>query len=200
MVKVYVSIPSRSEDIPFGAMRGILDASSTVPSVVDLSICAFSVCTARNRGVYTMLGTDCTHLLFVDADTYPPKDTITELLALNAPVASASVPTVDKSGLMYIAVAESLHAGDPKWFKGWPPERYETPYVGMACCLIQREVFEKVKFPWFKWSTDHDLHAPLTGEDAFFCRRVYEEGLGPIVATGKVRCGHKKRVDLKGLV
>jgi len=195
--KLHVLIPSRSGEPLHGVIESIRHACSGIGfHAVDNLVSPFSVCTARNKAVQLMLGTDSTHLLFVDDDVYPPPESAKELLELNAPIATGCVPTTNREGEPYIAVAKKDHGGVVEWHDRWFRDVVETPVCGMAYCLIRRDVLEKLGFPWFEWSTDHDLHAPIVGEDVYFCRRVREEGLGPIKAHGRVRCRHKKRIDV----
>lgn len=62
--------------------------------------------------------------------------------------------------------------------------------VGMGFCVIKREVFEKLQYPWFTTEqfTIGDV-TDLLSEDTSFCRRATEAGFSLVLDTS-VRLGH----------
>lgn len=66
--------------------------------------------------------------------------------------------------------------------------------VGSAAIMIQRRVFEKVDYPWFRF-----LYRPsgeiLLTEDHYFCWKAQEYGF-EVWADPKLFCSHYKMVDL----
>ena len=75
---------------------------------------------------------------------------------------------------------------------------------GLGCSLFKTEVFERVPFPWFKWTdmdfarSDHANAYECTdefqsgGEDVEFCNLCRSEGI-EITADARVACGHEFR-------
>lgn len=52
--------------------------------------------------------------------------------------------------------------------------------IGFGVVLIEREVFEQTKFPWFEHAYDHDQQM-ATGEDVFFCEAAQAAGFPVLV-------------------
>jgi hypothetical protein len=53
--------------------------------------------------------------------------------------------------------------------------------VGAGLLLIRRDVYPKLKPPYFKWDLEHDM-----GEDMWFCRQLKQAGYQMRVDTGAV--------------
>ncbi len=103
---------------------------------------------ARNEIVRVFLEeTDCTHLLFVDSDTIPPRNAIKKLLAADKDIISALTPIIehdenrknDSNGFyrkMNVVSMADKHVNE---YIGLMP----CKGAGSSCVLIKREVFEK---------------------------------------------------------
>ena len=61
---------------------------------------------------------------------------------------------------------------------------------GLAPALIHRSVFEKMEYPYFKW-TDYKSRAQLS-EDLYFCEKFKSIKI-PIFVDTRVACGHLMR-------
>lgn len=61
---------------------------------------------------------------------------------------------------------------------------------GLGCALIHRRVFERMKFPWFKWVVYNDKSQ--LSEDLYFCEKFKEIAV-PIFVDTRVKCGHMMR-------
>ena len=77
-----------------------------------------------------------------------------------------------------------------------PAEPFEVDNGGLGCCLIAREVFERIEFPWFKFVARPDGHQ--TGEDIYFFEKCAEAGIRPYVLP-QILCSHHRTVELLGL-
>lgn len=64
--------------------------------------------------------------------------------------------------------------------------------------LVQRDLFRRVGFPWFRWPQwlDDDGTLRQHSDDLDFCLRVLKGKHGIVYANPRVRCGHLKEVDL----
>lgn len=102
---------------------------------------------------YACAVSDCTHVLFVDADIAPPADVLVKLLAMNYPFCSAFLPTYD------------LH-GTPVATYPFPVEVGKTA-GGLA--LLNRDVFRRLRW---RWDMDDGL------SDDFCLQRDAETWLG----------------------
>ena len=156
----------------------------------------FDVAEARNELVRRFLQTSCTHLLFLDADIIIQKDTITRLLQLQLPVVSAAYR--EKKGGLNL---QAYHHSEVPWRRD-PQVEYregevvEAELVGLGCLLVERWVFERTEYPWFRF-TLHDDSLPddeRIGEDFTFAYTTCYKKLGirPKVATG-IKVGHLGR-------
>lgn len=126
-----------------------------------------SIDVMRNSIVASAQELNCTHLMFLDTDMIFPPDTISRLAAHDLDIVG---------GLC---------------FKRWPPfhptlytgERYKLEFIypyddglvevtatGAACLLIKMEVFNKIKYPWFKFDKTPDNR--MVGEDINFCYKA----------------------------
>jgi hypothetical protein len=79
-----------------------------------------------------MLGYKLTHLFFIEEDTVPPIDALDKLLCLDSDIAFFD----------YGVNGVSCSARDSKTGK--------ILWAGLGCTLVKREVFNKVKYPWFR--------------------------------------------------
>ena len=106
----------------------------------------------RNRQVASFLATRYERLMFVDADIVPPGDAIDRLLDHDKAIcgiASQSFQFDEPFAVILEADPDVPHgyrqAQDLRGLK-----RLRNGAIGLACCMIKREVFEKVKPPWFE--------------------------------------------------
>ena len=123
-------------------------------------------------------------LFFLDSDMDPRPDTIERLLRWDKPIVSAMAfkrmqpytpcfyPRVEFDGeKVQIQTADD-----------WEEGLAEVEGVGMACCLIRREVLEGTPKPLF-------FPMPVLAEDLGFCKRTREAGFKVYVDTS-LCCGH----------
>jgi len=144
---------------------------------------------ARNLLVEEFLKTDCTHLMMIDADTIPPHDTISKLLALDTPFASGITPIIDGSTAT-ITKWNAVGIND----KEIKPNTgiHSSRGVGASCILIKREVFSKIGKPYFRFTFKTDDGKPcVVSEDIYFISLLIQAGYTPKVDSSVV-CNHAK--------
>lgn len=143
---------------------------------------------ARNMLVKQALGDpQVTHLMWIDSDIVfeqppNPNEAILQLLRCDAPIVSGVYRARQKTGFNY-----AMWLRHPQGFvpiKEWTGNWIEVGVVGMGCCLIKREVFEKVPEPWFWWGPGES-----PSEDFNFCLKAAEYGYKINVYTS-VRASH----------
>lgn len=148
------------------------------------------ICHARNALAEEFLKSDCTHALWVDSDVVLPPHAVWCLAELDKDMVSGIY--FQKVAPPYMPTIYSKR-GFSKWKKGerakhtviikWEPNTYfHVDACGFGCVLIKREVFERIKAPWFKWTEE-------SGEDIGFCIRVRKAGF-EIFADSRILCGH----------
>lgn len=153
---------------------------------------------ARNHIVEEFLKTDCTHLLFIDSDTVPPKNALKKLLAADREIVSALTPIIehdenrknDSNGFyrkMNVVGFNDKHVNE---YIGLVP----CKGAGSSCVLIKREVFEKMERPWYRFQYQDDNGVPvIVGEDILFTVKALGMKIVPYVDTSII-CKHNKPI------
>ena len=109
---------------------------------------------------------DYTHLFMTEMDMMIPPDTIQRLVEMDVPVASGIYFLRGGTGQPCLFQKAFTSRGNPfphtpvTIFPTDKPFRVDCP--GLGCVLFKREVFERVKFPWF------DLKESMYGSDMYF--------------------------------
>lgn len=138
---------------------------------------------ARNEIRKHFLDSDFTHLYFHDADVIPPADILKRLLALNAPIATGLCPLRNWGQVAIPTMSEAVN-GTGETMYGAQHLEGGVLACGMACCLIERSVLERVEFRQGK-----ELGG--VSEDFKFCQ---DAGVSPVMDDGAI-CWH---VDADG--
>ncbi len=198
-MSVLVVIPTRDGNPHIDAFGSVSQACKTHgDAAFTITKNRHNVCSSRNMGIATFLGSKATHLLFVDDDTIIPTDTISTLLECKAAVATGCVPTMI-DGKPVLAVAKAEDPPGYEWYDQWFDGIKDVPACGGACMLIDRIVLEKMEFPWFTYPEfylggKYSYHS----DDVAFCKRISGDWL--IKAHGNVRCRHTKQVEVGSLM
>ena len=125
----------------------------------------------RELMVKKVLGTNASHLLFIDSDMTFPKDTLKRLVEHRKPFVAANcttrkhpVETVahDLSGERVVSIGQ---AG-----------LQEVQHVGLAVALIETEALKALRPPLFLMDWIPSL-GTYCGEDVYFCQKLVESGV-----------------------
>lgn len=183
-VSVFLAIPILREIQPL-VLDSILHAGSglVTNAHVESDYSKF-LDDKRNDCVEAFLKTDCTHLLFWDSDTLADANAIKILADHDKPVVSAVI--YQKGGdhapcFGYWDEATRAY-GTPMPFQY--DKLIQVDIAGTGFLMIKREVFEKVKYPWFECGEKGQ-----SGEDIYFCVKCKEAGIPIFVDTG-LHLGH----------
>lgn len=154
---------------------------------------------ARNEIVKEFLKSDCTHLFWIDADTVPPANAIERLLRVNQPVVSAITPIVEHDA--------DLKNDSNGFYKKWnavskatgahvQPNTGVLPIIGAggSCIMVKREVYEKLKYPWYRmlWEDDNGKECQV-GEDIAFVAHAVGAGFNCYAETSVI-AAHDKSI------
>lgn len=159
---------------------------SQVGSVVDFS---------RNFICKMALEKSATHVCFIDTDMTFPADTINRMLELQKPVVGVA------SRKKIFPRQYTIEADEPE--KARPIKDEELPkepfskiggypiLVGTGIMLIDlQKVNGVVAKPWFLFGTFwNDEEVGYTGEDIYFCRKVWKAGL-EVWCEPRIKVGH----------
>jgi len=138
------------------------------------------------------------YAIFLDADTVPPRH-VAQLVAHGKPIVSGfvwrkfkdfPVPVLmkgDGQGAYNLVGMEDLEQEDGLLI---------VDAVGTACLAVRRDVFEKIGYPWFKFSEQMSDQGPAQrGEDIWFSERAREAGY-KLYVDPRVECSHDQMLDL----
>lgn len=145
---------------------------------------------ARESLVESFLKTDCEALMFIDSDMTFDWRSAEILESHNLPIVSARafkrVPPYEPCFYTKFEIRD----GQPYLESpiGYEQGLLPVDGFGMACCLIRREVFEKVKPPYF-------FPQPMIGEDLSFCLRLKEAGI-PLYVDTTLQFGHLAQIPI----
>lgn len=169
----------------------------------------YDVASARNKIAKATIERGVDYVLMVDNDVVLPKDALLNLLeteqdfsfrrnmvvgyypsrSANSANTSGRTATFKFGGEDY-AVDDAYTGEELKILKDSGNIRVQIRGSGLGCALIHRSVFEKMKYPWFKWVL-YDNETQLS-EDLYFCEK-FKEICTPIFVDTKVSCGHMMR-------
>lgn len=72
----------------------------------------------------------------------------------------------------------------------------QVDWLGLGFCVVKREVFQRIKYPWFASEKIRvGKIVDTTSEDVGFCRKLSKAGI-PIWLDPQVKVGHLKTVVL----
>jgi hypothetical protein len=146
----------------------------------------------RNMLGETLLDTKADWLLMLDCDMCFPYDLIRRLMhhATSSRVVGGLCFAYNGRARHALPVMFDSESG--KRIMSWKPgSLVPVGFVGGACLLIHRNVFEKTPRPWF-----HDMTLPNgqhMDQDQVFCMNIRQAGFELVVDTSTV-IGHGKRI------
>ncbi len=124
---------------------------------------------------------EITHLYFIDSDVVPPNGTLQKLLDYDLPIVAGIYP-MNVNGQK----AWSFKDGKFEVYGGWRRKGsklsdglMKATAIGGSTLLVKREVFEKLKRPWFLITykpIDDEGRAYDQGEDEYFSKIATEAG------------------------
>lgn len=143
---------------------------------VDIVCCPEPLEHARNLQVKRFMEGKYDCLFIVDSDCVPPSDSIRLIRSFNIPILSIPHPTMigRETGLM--VMWSNGNGGYTQKDKLPLKDFQECDAVGCSGLAIQREVFERMNKPYFKFLYEDGLL--VKGEDFYFCDKAKKLGYG----------------------
>lgn len=122
---------------------------------------------------------DIDALLFLDSDMVPPMDMLIKLIEDDKPIVGALA--FKRTPPHEPCIFKTCSDEGSTFYFDYDKGLVEVEGIGMACCLIKREVFDMPK-PWF-------FPMPDIGEDLGFCFRARQVG-HTVWCDTRIICGH----------
>lgn len=152
------------------------------------------IISARNKARKYFLDNNYDALMFVDADIVLPKDAIQNLIKCESDIASGVYlgnQEVESGHAILPVLYKKINSNQVKILNVpeiIPDKIIDIDVCGMGCCLIKRNVLEKIKFRKL------DENNEKGGEDTAFCIDAEDSGFS-IKANTAVKCGHISRTE-----
>lgn len=169
----------------------------------------YDVANARNAIASATLDHKYDYVLMIDNDAVLPQDALANLLEtegayplghsvavgymLSRPIRTANSTgktTVFKFANGSYRVADAYTADELKALRDSGKNHIQVRGSGLGCALIHRDIFNAVKFPWFKWTVYGD--GTQLSEDLGFCEKLRKCKI-PVYVDTRVACGHMMR-------
>ena len=204
--KLFVALPAYDFKVSLKLAVSLARLAQMLPPHgIDMnigSICGCSVVSrARNLLVKDFLESDCTDLMFIDADINFEPDDVLRLMAWASDPKKGivgGVPRTRKANKVYIAQLDQDEEGVTMNGMGL----VRAKRIATAFMLVRREVFERLvnenpQWNYYDHSSDRQLNAVFDflvteegymGEDYLFCDRArqigYEVWIDPTIKLG----------------
>jgi 2-polyprenyl-3-methyl-5-hydroxy-6-metoxy-1,4-benzoquinol methylase len=140
---------------------------------------------ARNDLVKDALRDKCDYILFIDSDIIMPKGSIEKLIDMDVDIASGLYFAKAKP---YLPVARVILDGKHFFLEDFEYNKIiDVQGVGMGLCLIKASVFDKIKYPYFKFDwIENGGETYSVAEDLYFCDQAVKAGYTVKLNTGVV--------------
>lgn len=148
----------------------------------------YGIAQARNKLCEKAIDGGYDKLFMVDSDMIVPEDSIKLLLDPDEPIVIGVARYKNDSGRAPIFKYQQDAEGSDEWkWDEIPAGRFEFRSGGVACAMIDVDVFHRIQRPWFVW--EERPNGSYSGEDIYFYEKVRRYGIKPM-ADGRVKCGH----------
>lgn len=141
--------------------------------------------TARNHIVDQLEGD---WLWFIDSDQTFPELTLKTMLSHKHPIVGAMVYKKKAPYLPCVYMKSKETYGYHALMYPFPGKPFYADMTGTGCVLIHKEVFQKVKKPWFEYTIKH-------GEDVNFFEKAIEAGY-KILIDPRIPVGHTTLTEI----
>ncbi len=131
------------------------------------------------------------HILFIDYDVLPRRNTLEKLLAHDKDIVAGVYPMIQKCKISWCLSREEHYKPLP--IEELPDNLFKTKFVGCGMMLVKMEVFDKLEWPY--WKNEFKPGIKSLGEDLYFCMKARNAGLD-IWVDPMVKCSHFRLVDL----
>jgi GT2 family glycosyltransferase len=127
-----------------------------------------------------------THILFLDADVVPRKNTLDKLMKMDVDIAMGVYPTIQNGNIRWSVSREEPYKAVE--LEDLPRNQFKIKSSGFGVTLIKYEVFEALEWPY--WKNIYKPGGIEMGEDIYFCDKAREAGYD-IWCDPSVKCNHR---------
>ena len=203
-MKIFIAVPTYETIYP-DTFKSIYELDSGGHELVFDFVRGYDVATARNNIVFKLQQLNADYVLMIDNDMVIPKDALINLLEDemdvclgyyphrgNANIYDGDVATYriyDSKGEAYFDYTSDARytAEQMKSLRELGKHKIQIHGAGMGCALIKADVFDRLKYPWFKWVLYNNKGS--LSEDLYFCEQCRLNRI-PIYTDTRVGCGH----------
>ena len=190
MIKILIAVPT-FENISPDTFKSIYGLTRPQDTIIQFDyIKGYDCARARNLIAKEAIEYGFDYVLMVDSDITLPSDTLIKMLDQPVDVCLGCYPrknTIDEIVELFKLnqkdYVTTFKAEEIDSFKG----RVEVKGGGFGCAFIKVDVFNKLKYPWFKY-VEYD-NGDILSEDNYFCSTLADKKI-KIYAHTDIRCGH----------
>ena len=198
-MKILIAVPTYESIMP-DTFKSIYDMDKGGHECVFEFVRGYDCARARNLIAQRAQKLGVDYVLMVDNDMIIPADALTNLLedAQDVCLGYAAHRNTENeyTGLMNLFKLGEYNYNrhfsfqDVEDLKNKGMKKFVVHGGGMACALIRTSVFDRIKFPWFKW--ENYKTGFCLSEDLYFCEECRKAKI-PVYADTRVSCGHMFR-------
>lgn len=206
-MKILIAVPTYENIYP-DTFKSIYDLDRADHEVNFEFVRGYDVANARNRIGQITLEQGYDYVLMVDNDEVLQKDALTILVddleservkgmavgyCLRRPKNADpenNRTTVFRLGAKGYSLDDAYTATELQNLYEQGEYKIRIRGSGLGSALIHKSLFNRIKYPWFKWQIyDNGSHL---SEDLFFCTKIRELAV-PMYVDTRVKCGHMMR-------
>jgi hypothetical protein len=207
-MKILIAVPTYENIYP-DTFKSIYDLDRGGHETDFQFVRGYDVANARNQIGRLTLDGNYDYCLMIDNDEVVPKDALVNLIETeqkyklkrsmavgysltrppNKPNTDGRTSAFKWGGRDYVR-QDAYTAEELRELRESGAYKVQIRGSGLACALIHRDVFEEIKYPWFKWVL-YDNGSQLS-EDLYFCEQ-FNSVARPIFVDTRVTCGHLMR-------
>ena len=190
-MKILIAVPT-FETVAPETFKSIFDLDMTDHRVSFECVKGYDCARARNEIAKLALEGGFDYVMMIDSDVVIPSDTLRKFLEFPCDIVlGCCIHKNSRDGRIEIYKPGTFDFTGYYTYDTLPGfPRVRVKGGGLACALINTEVFRQMAFPYFRFVT-YDNNTMLS-EDLYFCLKASQAGFS-IEADTRIRCGHLAR-------